>query len=72
MTDELIDTSEVPSLTNAFFANAKWRLPKSKVTVTVQVEPELLEWYKAQGKNYERYLAAALRIYAEAHQQPQS
>jgi uncharacterized protein (DUF4415 family) len=30
-----------------------------------------MEWFKAQGENYERYLAAALRIYAEAHQVPE-
>jgi len=34
----------------------------------VEVEPEVIEWFKAQGENYQRYLAAALRIYAQAHQ----
>ena len=68
MTDEMIDTSEIPPLTEAFFATAKWRMPKPKVKVTVEVEPEVMEWFKAQGENYQRYLAAALRIYAQAHQ----
>jgi uncharacterized protein (DUF4415 family) len=27
-----------------------------------------MEWFKAQGENYQRYLSAALRIYAQAHQ----
>jgi len=68
MTDEMIDTSDIPPLTEEFFATAKWRMPKPKVKVTVEVEPEVLEWFKAQGENYQRYLAAALRIYAQAHQ----
>jgi len=68
MTDDMIDTSEIPPLTKEFFATAKWRMPKPKVTVTVEVEPEVIEWFKAQGENYQRYLAAALRIYAQAHQ----
>jgi uncharacterized protein (DUF4415 family) len=68
MTDEMIDTSDIPPLTDEFFTTAKWRMPKREVTVTVQVESEVLEWFKAQGDNYERYLAAALRIYAQAHQ----
>jgi len=68
MTDEIIDTSDIPPLTEDFFATAKWRMPKPKVKVTVEVEPEVIEWFKAQGKNYRRYLAAALRIYAQAHQ----
>jgi uncharacterized protein (DUF4415 family) len=68
MTDDMIDTSEIPPLNEEFFATAKWRMPKPKVKVTVEVEPEVMEWFKAQGENYQRYLAAALRIYAQAHQ----
>lgn len=71
MTDDMIDTSEIPPLGEKFFATAKWRMPKPKVKVTVEVEPEVLEWFKAQGDNYDRYLAAALRIYAQAHQVPE-
>ncbi len=68
MTDDMIDTSEIPPLTEEFFAAATWRLPKPKVKVMVEVEPEVVEWFKAQGENYQRYLAAALRIYAQAHE----
>ncbi|MEW6717395.1 MAG: BrnA antitoxin family protein [Chloroflexota bacterium] len=68
MTDDMIDTSEIPPLTEEFFTTAKWRMPKPKVKVTVEIEPEVLEWFRAQGENYQRYLAAALRIYAQAHQ----
>ena len=68
MTDDEIDTAEIPALTDEFFATAKWRVPKSMVQVTVKVEPEILEWFKAQGEHYERDLAAALRLYAYAHQ----
>ena len=68
VTDELIDTSDIPPLTEEFFATAKWRMPRQKVKVTVEVEPEVVAWFEAQGSNYERYLAAALRIYAQAHQ----
>jgi uncharacterized protein (DUF4415 family) len=70
MTDDEIDTSEVPPLTDKFFASAKWRMPSPTVKVTVEVEPEVLDWFKAQGNNYEHYLTAALRIYAEAHASP--
>jgi uncharacterized protein (DUF4415 family) len=30
-----------------------------------------MAWFQAQGDNYDRYLSAALRIYAEAHQVPE-
>jgi uncharacterized protein (DUF4415 family) len=68
LTDDKIDTSEIPPLTEAFFATAQWRRPQPKVQVTVEVEPEIWEWFKAQGDRYQQSLAAALRIYALAHQ----
>jgi uncharacterized protein (DUF4415 family) len=67
MTDDMIDTSDIPPLTEEFFASAKWRMPKNKVRVTVEIEPEVAQWFKAQGENYQDFLAAALRIYAQAH-----
>jgi uncharacterized protein (DUF4415 family) len=69
MTDEEIDTSDIPPLTEEFFKRAKVRMPKRKVAVTMQVDPDVLDWFKAQGEDYERRMNAALRIYAEAHKQ---
>jgi uncharacterized protein (DUF4415 family) len=70
MTDDMIDTSDIPPLTEEFFATAQWRMPQPKVQVTVEVEPEVWEWFKAQGDRYQQYLTAALRVYALAHQLP--
>ena len=67
-TDDMIDTTDSPPLTREFLATATWRVPPTYVTVTVKVEPGVLEWYQAQGDDYERLFSAALRIYAEAHQ----
>ncbi len=67
LTDEMIDTSDIPPLTEDFFASAKWRMPKDKVKVIVEVEPEVAQWFKAQGKDFQQALAEALRIYAEEH-----
>ena len=67
MTDEMIDTSEVPPLSEEFFKKATWRMPRATVAIAVCVEPEVLEWFKAQGDDYDRLMTAALRIYAQAH-----
>lgn len=67
MTDEEIDTSDIPPLADDFFRRATVRLPTGKVAVTVQVDAEILAWFKAQGADYERRMNAVLRIYAEAH-----
>ena len=69
MTDEEIDTSDSPPLGEAFFANARLRLPKDKVTVLVSVDEETSDWFQAQGAEYRNLMSAALRIYAQAHRE---
>jgi uncharacterized protein (DUF4415 family) len=67
LTDDDIDRSELPPLDAAFFARAMWRMPEEQVAVTVQLDTDLFAWFKSQGNEYEQYMIAALRIYAEAH-----
>jgi uncharacterized protein (DUF4415 family) len=69
LTDEEIDTSQAPAMSEEFFAKATWRMPRSSapVAITVRVDPEVLAWFQAQGADYEQRMQAALRIYAEAH-----
>ncbi|MDJ0901041.1 MAG: hypothetical protein QNJ55_19745 [Xenococcus sp. MO_188.B8] len=68
MTDEEIDTSDIPPLTDEFFAKAKLRLPtSSNATVAVEVDSETLEWFQQQGEAASKQMSAALRIYAAAH-----
>lgn len=67
MTDDEIDTSDIPPLTEEFFKRVQVRMPKQTVTLTVQIDADLLAWFKAQGDDYEQRVRAALRIYAEAH-----
>jgi uncharacterized protein (DUF4415 family) len=69
MKDEEIDTSEIAPLDERFFADAKLRLPSNSVSVTVNVDVDVLEWFKAQGKDFQSRINAALRIYAEAHKE---
>jgi hypothetical protein len=33
MTDDMIDTSDIPALTEEFFTNATWKMSKPKVKV---------------------------------------
>jgi uncharacterized protein (DUF4415 family) len=68
MMDEEIDTSDIPPLDDAFFSKAKLRMPK-RVSVTMQVDADLLEWFKAQGEQYESLMNSALRSYVEEHKE---
>jgi uncharacterized protein (DUF4415 family) len=67
LTDEDIDTSDIPPLTAEFFRRAKVRLPSAPVPVTIQVDPDVLEWFRKTGDGWENRARAALRIYADAH-----
>jgi uncharacterized protein (DUF4415 family) len=67
MSDEDIDTSDIPPLTDEFFAKAKLRMPSSSLaTVAIRVDPETLAWFQSKGEKAEQHMAAALQIYAEA------
>lgn len=68
LTDETIDTSDIPPLPDRFFARARLQMPRPpKVEVAIRVDTDVLDWFKAQGENWEQRANAALRIYAEAH-----
>ncbi len=67
MSDDEIDTSDIPPLTDDFFSKAKLRMPSSSLaTVTIRVDPETLLWFQSKGEEAEQHMAAALRIYAQA------
>jgi hypothetical protein len=67
MSDDEIDTSDIPPLTDEFFSKAKLRMPSSSLaTVAIRVDPETLSWFQSKGEEAEQHMIAALRIYAEA------
>ena len=69
MTDEEIDISDSPPLDDDFFARAEWRMPAKKTAVTLSVDSEVLKWFEAQGADFQHRVNAALKIYADAHQE---
>lgn len=69
LTEEEIDTSDIPPLTEEFFQSSRWWKPVDRLQVLVQVDADTLAWFKAQGDDYEQKMAAALQIYAAAHRQ---
>jgi uncharacterized protein (DUF4415 family) len=68
LTEAEIDTSDIPPLTEEFFTKSRWWKPISSLDVIVQIDPTTLAWFQSQGEDYEQKMAAALRIYAQAHQ----
>ena len=68
MTDEEIDYSDCPAMDEEFFKHAKIVLPEKKETVTIRLDKEVLEWFRAQGKGYQTRINALLRSYMKAQQ----
>ena len=66
MKDGEIDTSDIPPLDEAFFANAEIRMPQTKPSITIRLDPDVLEWFKDQGKGYQTRINSVLRRYVEA------
>ncbi len=62
MTDDMIDTSDVPPLTENFFATAKWRMPKTKVKVTVEVESGAVSLGRHQNSGYQYFFQTEARV----------
>ena len=52
-----------------FFVRAEWQMPEKKTAVTLSVDDDVLRWFEAQGAEFQHRINAALRIYAEAHQE---
>jgi uncharacterized protein (DUF4415 family) len=62
-----IDYSEIPELPDSFWDNAHIEYPESKKPVTLRMDRDVLEWFKAKGKGYQTRINAVLRTYMEAH-----
>ncbi len=65
LTDEEIDTSDIPPLDDDFFAHAELRLPEPKQAITIRLDADVVKWFKAQGGGYQTRMNAVLRRYME-------
>ena len=64
MEDQDIDTSDTPELGDDFFQNAELRVPVKK-PITLRLDADVLEWFKAGGKGYQTRINQLLRKYME-------
>lgn len=67
MEDKDIDMSDIPELDDTFFRNAELRVPP-KQSVTIRLDADVLDWFKAQGEGYQTRINKLLRSYMEAQQ----
>ena len=65
MEDSDIDFSEMPELGPEFFTRAIiWPGPKKQITL--RIDPDVLTFFRKQGKGYQSTINAVLRKYVES------
>ncbi len=66
--DDQIDHSDGPELGVEFWKNARLVMPEGKEKVSIRLDKDILEWFRAQkDKGYQSRINAVLRAYVEAH-----
>lgn len=64
-----IDTSDIPELDDAFWARAEVEAPKTKPNISLRVDQDVLDFFKAEHpKGYTGRMAAILAAYVHAQQ----
>jgi uncharacterized protein (DUF4415 family) len=74
MIDKDIDYSDIPKTTPGEFARAVVKrggviVQPEKEQISIRLDKDMLEWFRARGKGYQREMNALLRAYMEAHQE---
>lgn len=65
MSDEEIDYSDIPPLTEEFFAKATLRVPAAQARNLVQIDPDIMFWFQSQDTEYKTLINSILRRYIE-------
>jgi uncharacterized protein (DUF4415 family) len=74
MRDEDIDTSDHPVITPEMFAKGVVKkggvfIRRVKQPVTLRVEADVLDWFRARGKGYQTEMNAVLEAYVKAQKE---
>jgi uncharacterized protein (DUF4415 family) len=74
MRDEDIDYSDIPKITPEMFARGVVKkggvvIRRVKQPVTLRVEADVLDWFRARGKGYQTEMNAVLEAYVKAQKE---
>jgi uncharacterized protein (DUF4415 family) len=67
MSDEDIDYSDIPPLTDDFFNHAVLRIPAEQSQNWLQLDPKIINWFKSQNIDYKTAINSVLSSYIETH-----
>jgi uncharacterized protein (DUF4415 family) len=61
------DPDAAPELDEKWFAEAMLVYSDGKTLISIRLDPDVLAWFKRQGKGYQTRMNAVLRAYMQAH-----
>lgn len=64
------DPDAAPILNEQWFRNAKLMMPierKPRVAISLRVERDVVDWFKARGRPYQSKMHAVLKAFVDAH-----
>lgn len=64
--DSKIDYSDIPETDAEFWKHAKLVMPEPKQGVYLRIDPEVLSWFRKNGRGYQTRINAVLRSYVAA------
>lgn len=67
MRDNEIDFSDISKIDRAIFKKMVVRMPQPKELVSIRIDPDVLGWFRRDGKRYQTRINAVLRSYVDAH-----
>lgn len=70
MSDESIDYSDIPPLTDEFFENATLTIPAKQAQQWVKLDPDVLEWFQAHSDEYKAAINSVLRQFTKRLSKP--
>ncbi|WP_310427080.1 hypothetical protein [Chamaesiphon sp. VAR_48_metabat_135_sub] len=65
MSDDNIDYSDIPPLTDEFFERATLRIPAAQAHNLVHLDPDVMKWFQSQGIQPTEMINTVLRRYIE-------
>jgi uncharacterized protein (DUF4415 family) len=72
MTEEEIEVNALADLDaqptdEAFWGEAEANRPVKKISLSVKLDSDVVEWFKGFGKDYQKRINAVLKAYKNAH-----
>jgi uncharacterized protein (DUF4415 family) len=64
------DPDAAPILDAAWFAKARRVVPRDKELISIRLDKDVLEYFRAMGPRYQTRINAVLRAYMEHEKQP--